>query len=478
VRESKLSLLKNTVALSVPNVLNPLASFVLILIISRYLGISGLGQYALVLAYVGIFRTLASLGLEALLVREVSRTPRDAHVFFTNAGIFGVVSSLVAMIAMNVIVGAMGYGEEVIKASMIGSCTLVFWTTTAYMDSIFRSREQSEYIAFVYVAENLIRVGGCIVLVLYGYGIAVLFVAILVSRILGFAMMSYAYVSVIGRPTWEFRSEIWKNLARQAPVFTSIVIFSTIHLSIDQIMLSKLAGIDSVGIYSAADRLLQISRTLPLAFSAALLPMFSRDFAAGLGDLKGLTISSLRYVFLGCMPIVVGTAVLADDIVTLLYGDKFIHAGAVLRLHIFSLVPFGMVYILAQFLIATNNQKIDLTINAVSAGINVCLNFLLIPYFAEIGAVLATLITIIVFNQLQYWYIRRHLFSIPFLEIVPKILAASAVMGGLTYFLKDWNIFLNVAVSGLAYIALILLLKALSPDETAFLKGLLKGGRN
>ena len=116
-------------------------------------------------------------------------------------------------------------------------------------------------------------------------------------------------------------------------------------------------------------------------------------------------------------------------------------------------------------LIATDNQRIDLTINMVSAGLNFLLNFLLIPVFAEMGAVLATLITIIIFNQLQYMYIRRNLFSIPFLRMIPRPALAALGMGLVTYLLRDWNVFANVITSAVAYICLLVALGGLSREE-------------
>ncbi len=124
----------------------------------------------------------------------------------------------------------------------------------------------------------------------------------------------------------------------------------------------------------------------------------------------------------------------------LVYGQKFLSAAPVLALHIFSLIPFSMVYFLAIVLIVTDNQRVDLGINVLAALINIGLNFALIPYFAEIGAVLAVLITIIIFNQLQNWYIKQRLFPIPLLELTPKILLAAGIMGIVTFLLREWNL--------------------------------------
>lgn len=472
------SILKNTLALAIPNVLNPIVSFVLVLAISRYLGVEGLGQFSLVLSYIGIFATLASLGLADLVVREVARRPDQAHEFLFNTGLFGTISSLAALVLMDIMVAVMGYEKQVVQAAFICSFSLVASTAITYLEAIFRSFEKAEFVAFTYVVENIVRVGACILLLLSGYGIVALFVAVLASRIFAFVLMFGLYVRVMGMPGGTLNRDMWRLLARESATFTSIAIFSTIHLSLDQIMLSKLKSVEAVGIYSAADRLLDMCRTLPLAFAAALLPFLTKEYSMGLDRLRQLSIYSTRYLLLASLPIVAGTAILADDMIALIYGAEFSASGPVLRLHIFSLIPFSLVFFLAQLLIATDNQRVDLAINVVAAGINFVLNLLLIPILAELGAALATLITVVIFNQIQWWYIRKHLFSIPIFNLLPKALLATGIMGAVTYLLRDWNLFLNVALSAGVYFLLLFLLKALSPEESEFLKKVLLSQRN
>ena len=71
----------------------------------------GLGTYSLVLSYLGIFVTLAGLGLGTLVVREAARDLEQAHIFFVNAALFGAVSSFAAIIGMIIVVGLMGYEQ-------------------------------------------------------------------------------------------------------------------------------------------------------------------------------------------------------------------------------------------------------------------------------------------------------------------------------------------------------------------------------
>ena len=134
-----------------------------------------------------------------------------------------------------------------------------------------------------------------------------------------------------------------------------------------------------------------------------------------------------------------------------------------------------MVYFLASVLIVTDNQRVDLGINVLAALINIALNFALIPYFAEIGAVLAVLITIVIFNQLQNWYIKQRLFPIPLLELTPKILLAAGIMGIVTFLLRDWNLVVNIVISATVYMSLVVLFKAVTREEIETVKGAIKG---
>ncbi|MGO9120042.1 MAG: flippase [Desulfomonilaceae bacterium] len=471
---SAFRLAKNIIALWTPSILNPLVSFALILVISRYLGVEGLGTYSLVVSYLGIFVTFGALGLGTLVVREAARDLEQAHVFFINAALFGTVSSFVAIIGMIIVVGLMGYGDDVFQAAVICSFSLFPTTAISYMEAMFRAFERAEYIAITYLLENLFRVGSCVILLLNGYGIVALFIAFLTSRLFAALLMLFCYIKILGMPEFQFRPDVWRFLGREAATFASIAMFSTIHLHIDQIMLSKLKSLESVGIYSAADRLLDFCRALTVAFAAALFPILAKQYVSGIGELRRITVLSVRYLLLGTIPIAIGTAILANNIISLVYGHKFVSAVPVLTVHIFSLIPFSMVYFLASVLIVTDNQRVDLGINILAAIINIILNFALIPYFAEMGAVVAVLITIIIFNQLQNWYIKQRLFPIPLLQLIPRILPAAGLMGIVTFLLRDWNLGLNIVVSAAVYVSLVVLFKGVTPDEIEMLKMLIR----
>lgn len=464
------SLIKNTIALSVPSAVNPLLSFVLVLVISRYLGVEGLGQYSLLNAFSLIFTTVASLGLGSLLVRQVAKKKQEVHVLLLNSLVFGAVSSVIAIVLMNGLMVFMRYDREILVAGTICSISLIPSTAIRYLESIFRGAEQSEYIAACYFLENLLKVIVCVALVLLGYGIITLFVAILATRLFGLLFLLHYYQKINGTPSWEFRPDIWQLFLREAPTFTGIAVFSTMHLNMEEVMLSKLKSIEAVGIYSAASRITSICLTLPMAFSLALLPLLSRKSVFGKADLRDSAMDSIRYMFIAVLPITVGTLILGDQVVELVYGGKFSSAGPVLRLQALALIPFSMVLVFAQVLIASDNQRVDLAINVVAVLISLTMNFALIPGFGEIGAVMAGLITIVIFNHLQYLYIRKLLFRIPFWEITKKPLLATLAMGVVSYVLRHQYPILDVGISALAYVLFLAVFRVLTDDEIKALK--------
>ena len=180
--------------------------------------------------------------------------------------------------------------NDVFLAAVICSFSLFPTTAISYMEAMFRAFERAEYIAITFLLENLFRVGSCVILLFNGYGIVALFIVFLGQPFVCLLLMFFCYIKILGMPEFQFRPDVWRFLGREAATFASIAMFSTIHLHIDQIMLSKLKSLESVGIYSAADRLLDFCRALTVAFAAALFPILAKQYVSGIGELRRITV--------------------------------------------------------------------------------------------------------------------------------------------------------------------------------------------
>ena len=84
------TLLRNTAYLLGAEITRPALGFLLIVYLSRSLGVSGIGSYALILTFAYVFEIVATLGLIPIIVREVA-VDRSRAPYFLRAGlVFGV----------------------------------------------------------------------------------------------------------------------------------------------------------------------------------------------------------------------------------------------------------------------------------------------------------------------------------------------------------------------------------------------------
>ena len=194
--DSRKSLFKNTLALSIPSALNPFVSLILISVVSRKLGVEGMGQYSLLSSYLNIFTTIASLGLGGLIVREVARNPSGIHALTVNSLLFAVVSSVLAIIIMDLGVTLLRYDNELQLAFIVGSISLVPASCSRFLESTFRAIERSEFIAVGQFLENISKVILCIAAVLAGYGIVAISVMTVVTKFFALALLLLFYQTV------------------------------------------------------------------------------------------------------------------------------------------------------------------------------------------------------------------------------------------------------------------------------------------
>jgi O-antigen/teichoic acid export membrane protein len=129
---------------------------------------------------------------------------------------------------------------------------------------------------------------------------------------------------------------------------------------------------------------------------------------------------------------------------------------------------------LAQTLIASNYQRIDLVINVVAAILATGLNYVLIPKFIEFGAVLASICTLLTFLSLQVLFITRNMFRLNLLRLSIKPFLASIGMVLVTYSLRETNLLINYLISTIFYFGLLIVLKGLYPEEMAAIESAAK----
>ncbi len=467
-------LLRNTLFLSVAKVANPLFSMILVLILSRNLGVRGLGMYTTVLTIFTFFNILSVLGLNELIVREVAEDRSRVGEVVSNALFLGILSSVFFSAAMVLTAKFLRYPSEIINSVRVMGAALIFYTVSSYSQAFLQSFEKMEYCSFLLIAETVWKVLWGTIILKAGYSVFWVIVAVASAHLVSMIMGLIFVHRHISRLKFKIDFKFIRSLLRQVPTFFSLCIVVMIYWNMDVLMLSKMRGMVEVGYYSAAYRILSIGKSLTNCYIVAVFPVISHLYINVRDRFSSSCIRSIKYLFVLTLPVAIVITLLSNPILSLLYGKVFVESTRVLQVLIWTMVLFPIANIMGNALIASHHQKIDLLVNTIGAVFNILLNFLLIPRFGYLGAGIATLVSIALFVSIQYWFVSRTLFKIHYSQVGAKVLLAGIGMTAFMIVFSKMNMFILSLLGFVIYGGLLFLMKSFSEEEINMVKNIWK----
>ena len=467
-----LRLLKNTIYLSVSDIIKPFISFILIIYISRTLGTMGLGEYTAITTFTFFFEIFAMLGLHHLIVRDIAIDNSNCETYFTASFVIGFASSLIALSALFLVLKAMSFPANISLGTKVLSFSILFVVLADYWDAILEGLQRMELKSFVSTMDVVIRVVLGISAIYLGFGMPGLIWTLVAGRVLICLLSLFILLKLGIKLKLKLNIPVCLSLLKQTTTFLFISIVTTAYWRIDILMLSKMKGAIDTGYYSAAYRFMEVLKGLSYGYIAALFPIIASAFATSKDSFKRKCVLSVKYLFILTFPIAIGTTILSKNIILLAYGTEFLNSIKVLQILIWTICFFPIALVFARPLVASKNQRFDLLCNVLALVFNVSLNLLLIPRFGYIGSAMATLISICFFMFIQFIFFIKILFRIELLNILIKPFLAACAMGIFTLLLRNTNLFFVVALSAGLYIFILIKIKTFSMEEIAMFKEL------
>ncbi|MCB1968596.1 MAG: flippase, partial [Candidatus Accumulibacter sp.] len=357
--------------------------FVVGIWLARYLGPDQFGLWSYALAIAAIAGTMGRFGLDGLLTRTFSlgAAPRGATlgaaVLLRVFGTFGLCLMAAALF---------GYLD--------GDRTILILLVFLLPAAVVRAPESIE---FLHIVDGRGRR-----ILLARSGPLLLGAAIKIALILAEAPLAYfAAASLVeaaalaacfavslrgagaGPLTLDW-SVVRRLLVDALPLALSAAAVM-IYMRIDTVMLGAMAPADEVGIYAVAVRLAEASYFVPLAIVQATTPSLVRAKQQGPDHYHLRLRQLLQALVLYSYAVGAVVFVIADPLVTLLFGEAYAEAGFVLALYIWSTVFVVLGSASSAYLINEGQTWVLPTRTAVGALINVALNLVLIPRYGAVG---------------------------------------------------------------------------------------------
>lgn len=369
--------------------------------LARYLGPKEFGALNFAIAFNSIFCSIASLGLDGIIVRDIVRDPERKYETLASAFILKLCSASIAFILSLVAIVLMRSGDIQIQLLVAIISAGMIFQTLDIIDLWFQSQMLSKYTVYaksaVFMAISLVKV----VLIVNKAPLMAFAWAALAEIVIGAAALATVYLITSQHfRLWKLNKTIVRHLLKSSATLMLTGFAFMIYMRIDQIMLGQIRGSHEVGIYASALRFSEIWYFVPSVIVASVIPTLIE--AKKISEemyylrLKKLFDVLVRIAYAIAIPI----TLIAQPLITHLYGAGFAEAGAVLSIHIWTALFVFLGIGLSPWIINENRLKFGLFQSLVGAATNIALNLLLIPAYGAKGAAIGTLISQIVATYL------------------------------------------------------------------------------
>ncbi len=482
--------LRNSAIQGTSQIMTWVLSWVLLVVLPRFLGDEGFGKLFLALSYSMVLGTVMNLGINKFLVKQVAiLNPAGAEgdevnealvrlrELLSNVFALKLVLSVGLYAVMAGIVLLLPYDPDTRSAILIICAASCINNLTQTAGSVYHGLEAMFPPNAGLVVEKLIATAGCTALLLSGYGlIPVCFVyvaAALANAVVVFVLLRRRVPFALA---WH-PPEIRALLAGGVP-FLIWIVFGEIYVRVDVLMLSFMTDESVVGWYGAAFRIYATLLFVPHMLNTVVFPPLARMGAdlEGDADFAVATRRVMNLLLAAVIPIGAGVALVSKPLVLLLYGQgPFENSVPSLCLFSACIVLVSVDVVFGSVLIAKGKQKVWSFMAIAAAAFNPALNLWLIPLTEEvwqnggIGAAVATLATEGLMLTGALSLIPKGVLSRQWLLTAAKAGAAAAVMVSVVLWSGIQNLAAMVVLGGVLYACAAALLRVLPPEDIAHL---------
>ena len=478
-------------------------------IIARYYGPEVYGLFSLAFMITTWFTAIAALGLTDGILRFI---PLYRGKKKTNE-----ISYLVKLvIKINLLLGiissiALFFLSDIIAIQIFHNASLgyflkifSFFILVSLLNNIFlaviRAYEKISWFSFIFnILQNVSRVFILILLILIGVkseSTAWSFnLSLVACLIVSYLICKYKISTVFIDSGKVNKRKLTKELFFYSfPILFSSII-STLFYSIDSFSLGYYKSAVEVGLYNAAVPIAMLLLIASELFMQLFFPLITRHYSIKNFKLIGdLSKQVNKWIYLVNVPIFLIIFIFPGAVINILFGANYISVENALRILAIGALISSLSSVSVQLISMIGKSKLILMNVTIAAIINFILNSILIPLKSIlflnnenglVGAAMATMISILIFNLLFYIQVHKYLKIIPLRRKIINIsiiaLSSFIILYVLRNLIPTQNIFILLVLLiffVLFYLLLIFIFRGLDENDWFIIKSVFKKGLN
>lgn len=436
--------------------------------IARVLGPAAFGIIGFALALTRYFRLAVDGGFHPVGAREVAAHSGRAAELAANMILFRLLVAGGALLVLGLVALILPKPVEVrLVVFLMGLELLSLAVDTSW---VYKGLERNRPVGIALVLAEVTSVLG-----LFAFVRSPADVVIVPLAFVGGQFAASAYLAlplfrghpVVGRVREGF------VLFRSAGALIVSKLMRVLFFSFDVLLLGFIIGEAAVGLYTAAYRICFVVTALGMALTFSYLPEFTRAVRQGVGNVGEIAGRSLELSSVLVVPIAVGGVVLAQPLITAVFGAPYAEGALAFQL----LLPSVGLSLLrgthSNVMLVHGRLRQDMWIVVTATLLNVVLNIVLIPRHGIAGAAVATLVAEALNLLLGYAMAVR--LGMPFrVRPYTRSMAAAAVMAVVLVLVgASLHVFVRIALGGVTYVAALALFRGVPEDARPHLRALL-----
>jgi len=449
-------------------------SFLLMLYANRVLGPRLLGNYGIVLSFVGLFGVATDLGLSTLVVRDVTADRTLAVRYISNVVVLRVVISIAAIVVI-VLLSQFVVSPALRGAVFVYALALVPLAITSTLQLVYQFAEQLQYSAILNVITSALTAALSALVLFNGHHVLGLVAVFSIVTLIGALTMAWILYTRFLPLRLELDLRWWPLLIRSAVPFATMTVLNVVYNYADRQILQVIShcntavsniGCVPVGEYSAAYRPLDVLVAIFVGnINAATLPAFARVATESRLASVRLLRSAITLVAVCSVPMAVLGTFFASEVLHVIAGRQFLDATPALAILVWTFPCVLIVGMLYASLYAHGQQRVVAIAFAITLVVNVVGNILLIPHFSYMASAVLTVVSELLNGVIVYPTVRRTLGPLGLIVPLGKVAAIAAVAAGVLWLLHPFGILVGLPLGILVILACIRLTRVLGPTE-------------
>ncbi|MEM5512652.1 oligosaccharide flippase family protein [Pseudoalteromonas sp. AS84] len=430
------------------NVSFQLSGLVIFIILSRILSPVDFGTAALAIVFVELTNTITRYGLVEVVVRNKNNLNLENSVFFSTI-LIGIVSASFFIIAspyLEVLFEAPGLAISLQLLSIVP----VMQALSTVPEGLLKRDFKFKALAIRLLFSSLFSGGIAIYLAYASYGFYSLIIQKIISVLLSLLLV---WKAINWRPNLNLTlGELLNTLKQGQPILLSSLIGQSIFRFVE-LIIGFFLGVVALGYFKIAGKLLDV------IVQFTIRPIVDVSFSAfanlqdNANELEACYTRFISITALFSLPIFVGGFVIGDEIVYLVFGDKWAESGVIFSISCLSGFSASLNYFFAPLCHSTHDSHIPFRLRIVEFIVVIALVSIFSQYsiyhVAYSNVVTATILSLGILLILK----KKFFFSIDTIikALLPSIVS-SLIMGGILYivlhlFLTDITSALKVTLS-------------------------------